>query len=95
MLDTVLPRLIPFKIPEPIRGLAARLLGLDEIERIYGALQTTPGDTVADRLLRYLSDRCAVDDADLAHLARSGAAIVTAYHPFGILDGAALVCILL
>src|SRR5689334_4036952 len=94
MLDAVLPRLLPFPLPAAGRSLVAKLLGLDEIGRIYEALQTIPGETIADRLLTLLSVRCAIDDVDLLRIPRTGPAILTANHPFGILEGAVLASLL-
>jgi putative hemolysin len=94
MFDAVLPRLLPFPLPAAGRGLVAKLLGLDEIGRIYEALQTIPGETIADRLLTLLSVRCAIDDVDLLRIPRTGPAILTANHPFGILEGAVLASLL-
>src|SRR5262245_17212745 len=94
VFDSVLPHIVPVSLPETLRALLARLVGLDEIERIYDALQTMGDRPIAERLLDYLSVRCAVADADLQHIPRSGAAIVTANHPFGILEGAVLATVL-
>ena len=94
VFDSVLPRIVPVSLPETLRALVARLVGLDEIERIYDALHVMGDRPIAERLLKYLSVRCAVADGDLRHIPRSGAAIVTANHPFGILEGAVLATVL-
>jgi putative hemolysin len=94
VFDSVLPQIVPVSLPDTVRALLARVVGLDEIERIYGALQVMDDRPIAERLLDFLSVRWTVADADLQHLPRSGAAIVTANHPFGILDGAVLAAVL-
>src|SRR5678816_2208703 len=94
VFDSVLPQIVPVSLPEALRELLAQLAGLDEIERIYAALQSMGDRPIAERLLDFLSVRCAVADADRQHIPRTGAAIVTANHPFGILEGAVLATIL-
>src|SRR3954463_4583725 len=94
MFDAVLSRVVPFPIPGVVRGALTRLLGFDEIGRVYEALHSIPGESIAERLLHFLSVRCAVDDVDLLRVPRSGPAIVTANHPFGILEGAVLATLL-
>src|SRR5690349_1063813 len=74
--------------------MLARVVGLDEIERIYAALRVMGDLPIAERLLDFLSVDCAVADADLQQIPRGGAAIVTANHPFGILEGAVLAAVL-
>jgi len=93
--QSVLPGIAGFRIPAPARQLLSRLLGIDELERVYSGLRSTDDPRpLPARLLDFLSVRCAVSDADLARVPRSGAALVTANHPFGILDGAVLAAIL-
>jgi putative hemolysin len=94
VFDSVLPQIVPISLPETLRALLARMVGLDEIERIYAALQMMGDLPIAERLLDFLSVRCAVADADLQHIPRSGSTIVTANHPFGILEGAVLATVL-
>ncbi len=94
MFDAVLPRLVPFPLPGALRGAVMRLLGLDEIGRVYEELRSMPGESIAERLLEFLSVRPAVEDVDLLRVPRSGPAIVTANHPFGILEGAVLASLL-
>jgi putative hemolysin len=94
VFDSVLPQIVPVSLPETLRALLARVVGLDEIERIYEKLQSMDARPIAERLLDFLSVRCSVADADLLHVPRTGAAIVTANHPFGILEGAVLAVVL-
>src|SRR5262245_43773374 len=92
--DSVLPRIVPFPIPDAIRNLVTRTLGIDEIARIYGILQSMGDRPIAERLLDLLSVRCAVTDADYMRIPQKGATILSANHPFGILDGAVLATLL-
>jgi putative hemolysin len=93
--QSVVPEIIGFEVPAPLRRLLSRVLGIDELERVYSRVRRM--DDAASfpaRVLDFLSIRCAVSDADLAQIPRAGGAIVTANHPFGILDGAAMARIL-
>ena len=49
---------------------------------------------IADRLLDFLGVTFTTSDVDLARIPNSGPAIVTANHPFGILEGAILASLL-
>jgi putative hemolysin len=94
VFDSILPRIVSVPLPRTILDLLSRALGLNELERAYDALQSMGDQPIANRLLRYLSVRCAVSDSDFDRIPRTGAAIVTANHPFGILEGAALATLL-
>ncbi|MEO8372677.1 MAG: glycerol acyltransferase, partial [Candidatus Solibacter sp.] len=77
-----------------MRRLLSRIVGLDEIGRIYEALQETGGGPIAERLLEFLAVRYAVTDLDLGRVPPAGPVIVTANHPYGILEGAVLASLL-
>lgn len=94
VFDSVLPRLVPVSLPEALRSVVSRVVGLDEAERIYSAVQAMGDRPIAERLLEYLGVRVQVSDADLRNVPLSGAAILTCNHPFGILDGAVLAALL-
>lgn len=88
---SVIPNLLPFRIPKALETLLGRLLGIEEIARVYEALRAMgEGRALTDRLLDYLGVSYSVAESDLANIPRTGAAIVTANHPFGILEGAIL-----
>src|SRR5689334_2618941 len=93
--QSVLPDIVGFPVPKMLRGILGKLLGLDNLERVHAGLQSTDESrSIVDRLLDFLSVRCAVSDADLARIPRNGGAIVTVNHPFGLLDGAVIASIL-
>ena len=46
--------------------------------------------SIAERLVDWLSVRYVISDVDLARIPRTGPAILTLNHPFGILEGAVL-----
>jgi putative hemolysin len=71
------------------------MLGIAEMERIYAALHSMgAGSPIADRLLDFLQVTYTASESDLLHVPRTGAAILTANHPFGILEGAVLASLL-
>src|SRR5262249_32264212 len=93
--ETILPSLVPFPAPRPVHRLLSRLLGIDEIARIYEALRTSAaGGPLIDRLLDHLTISCSLSEVDRAHIPVSGSAIVTVNHPFGLLESAVLASIL-
>jgi putative hemolysin len=94
VFDSLLPRIVPFPVPTAARRLLSRALGIDEIGEIYEQLQSMGDRPIPARLLDALSVNCAMSDTDQQRIPRTGAAIVTANHPFGILEGAVLATIL-
>jgi putative hemolysin len=93
--QSVLPSIVPFRFPRAFRRLLERALGIEEIERIYFALQSMGnGRSIADRLLDFLGVSYNASDIDLLRIAKNGPAIVTVNHPFGILEGAILASLL-
>jgi putative hemolysin len=93
--QSVLPSILPFRIPRPLRGVFGRVLGIEEISGIYTKIRSTNRtESIADRLLDFLGISYTASATDLARIPPSGAAIVTVNHPFGILDGAILASLL-
>jgi putative hemolysin len=93
--ESILPSIVPFPVPRRLQKLLSRVLGIDEIARVYHHLKTLkePG-SIADRLLNLLDISFLVSAADLKHMPESGSVIVVVNHPFGILDGAILASLL-
>lgn len=72
-----------------------RLAGVDALTSLYAELQAADDDKcLLDRLLTHLRVGYRISDRDLAHIPRSGAAIVVANHPCGLLEGALFASIL-
>src|SRR5689334_17619171 len=93
--QSIIPSIVPFATPRTVQNLLSRLLGIDEIERVYRALRAMgAGRSIADRLLEFLAVAYDVSAPDLEHIPSAGAAIVTVNHPFGILEGAVLASML-
>jgi putative hemolysin len=93
VFDSILPSIVPFPVPQCLQKVLQRLLGIDEIGRIYDQVRRAQG-SIADGVLDFLGISYATSAADLKHLHASGSAIVTVNHPFGILDGAILASLL-
>jgi putative hemolysin len=93
--QSVLPQLLPFRVPERIQTLASKLFGIGELEKIYHALRAERDEAnLLERLLRRLAVTYSTSSADLERVPTSGAAIVTVNHPFGMLDGAVVAAVL-
>jgi putative hemolysin len=67
---------------------------MNPLREVYSRVQNG-GPGILERLMREMRIGIKVTEEDLARIPRSGAALVVANHPFGILDGAALGAILL
>jgi putative hemolysin len=93
--QSILPSILPFRIPRSLQRVFGRVLGIDEISRVYEAIQNTDQvKSIADRLLDFLEISYTTSETDLAQIPASGSAIVTVNHPFGLLDGAILASLL-
>jgi len=93
--DSVIPSLLPFRFPYALQKLLSRALGITEIAKVYGELQRAGGErSIADRLLDHIDVNYTTPAFDLTRIPTRGAIIVTANHPFGILEGAILYSLL-
>ena len=93
--QSIVPSMIPFRVPHAVEGMLSRMLGIDEIEHVYGVLRAMgEGRSIAERLLDYLAVTYSASAVDLARIPKSGATILTVNHPFGILEGAVLAAML-
>jgi len=80
------------RIPKPFRGALTRLLGIDQLDRIYHS--TTEDRPIPEQLLGKLAVAYRVSGLDLQQIPRTGATVIVANHPFGILEGAVLATVL-
>ncbi len=86
-------------LPSALKALLAtgaeRLFALSALNRVYQQARTPHSQTsFADSALRALDVQIQVHDADVSQIPRSGPLIVVANHPFGGLDGLALLALL-
>jgi len=80
------------RIPKPFRGALTRFLGIDQLDRIYHS--TTEDRPIPEQLLNKLAVTYRVSGLDLQQIPRTGATVIVANHPFGILEGAVLATVL-
>jgi putative hemolysin len=92
----------PFAIGNPQRSLLTRaaavaarplltpLLGLNTYRELYRELDSAPGHDFLSRALTALDIEVACTPHDLMHVPPTGALIVAANHPHGLLDGLAV-----
>ncbi len=81
-------------VPGPLQGVLARVLGLHRLERLYSRIQSPGAESISEKLLHQLAVTYRASDADLKQIPRSGATVIVANHPFGILEGAVLAALL-
>lgn len=78
-----------------LTGVADQLLSLRPLNRIYSDIQARgPESSFADRALQVLDVQCRVEDSELATIPEHGPLIVVANHPYGGLDGLALLSLI-
>jgi len=80
------------RLPKPFRGALTRLLGIDQLDRIYHS--TTKDRPIPEQFLDRLAVTYRVSGLDLQQIPRSGPTVIVANHPFGILEGAVLATVL-
>ena len=80
------------RIPKPFRGALTRLLGIDQLDRLYHS--TVKDRPIEQQILNKLAVTYRVSGLDLQQIPRTGATVVVANHPFGILEGAVLATVL-
>ena len=76
-------------------GWARLLMPHRRLQRVYELSHDLCGSNVFDSLLHALQVNYAVTDRDVEWVPKSGAAIVVANHPFGMLDGLLIGALLL
>lgn len=84
--QTVSEALVPKTAPEPIKTALARMSGLAELDELYATVRSSR-KPIIPAVIEALDIRLSVADSDLARIPKTGAVIVVANHPTGMLDG--------
>ncbi len=79
---------------DPRIALLAEVSGLNKLERFYNEIEQRPGEDFIKALFAHLDLELAVDEEDLAQLPTTGGLAVVANHPYGAIDGLAMLHVL-
>lgn len=79
---------------DPRVALLAEVSGLHRLERFYNELRLSPGEDFITGLFRHMDIRIEADQDDLQRIPVSGGLAVVANHPYGAIDGLALLHVL-
>jgi putative hemolysin len=79
---------------DPRIGVLSEVSGLNRLERFYNELELRPGEAFIQGLFRHMDIRMEVDADDLQRIPREGGLAVVANHPYGAIDGLALLHVL-
>ncbi len=77
-----------------LRKLAQRLMPMNRVRELYQRAQHPADRPLMENLLREMRVEYRLADADLDRIPATGPLLVTANHPFGLLDGAILASVL-
>jgi putative hemolysin len=81
------------KLPKdnPIIPLLSRVARIDKVNELYADICKEEGLAAIDRLFQTLEVELEFDPKELENIPKTGPFIVVANHPFGALDGLALI----
>lgn len=79
---------------DPRIALLTEVSGLKRLERFYNDIQHLHDLAFTEAVFRNLELELEVSDADLAQVPREGGLVIVANHPYGAIDGLALVNVL-
>jgi putative hemolysin len=89
--DEALANVTRLQKDNPIIALLTKVARIDKVNEIYDQLHQEPGLKFVERLFEVLDLQVECDQAQLQNIPESGPFIVVANHPFGALDGIALI----
>lgn len=79
---------------DPRIALLAEVSGLKRLERFYNEIEIKPGQDFITAMFTHMDLRVEVDQADLDRLPKEGGLAFVANHPYGAIDGLALIHVL-
>lgn len=79
---------------DPRIAVLAEVSGLKRLERFYNEIEMKPGEDFIAALFAHLDLRLEVDPADLERVPATGGVAIVANHPYGAIDGLALLHVL-
>jgi putative hemolysin len=79
---------------DPRITLLAEVSGLNRLERFYNEVEQAPGTDFIKSLFDHLELHIDVEADDLSHIPREGGVVFVANHPYGAIDGLALMHVL-
>ncbi|HMN04155.1 MAG TPA: lysophospholipid acyltransferase family protein [Flavobacteriales bacterium] len=79
---------------DPRIAVLAEVSGLNRLERFYNEIKMKPGEEFIAALFAHLDLKLEVDPADLEHVPASGGVAIVANHPYGAIDGLAMLHVL-
>jgi putative hemolysin len=71
-------------------SLLSKVARIDEVNELYSHMCESPGLESIQTLFDHLDIDCVLDEFELDHIPKSGPFIIVANHPFGALDGLAM-----
>jgi len=82
----------PVQSPDlfPFQRFVRRLMPLERVRELHRRAQQPVNRSILENVLTELRVECKVATSDLARVPATGPVVVTANHPFGLLDGAVL-----
>ncbi|MCO6483014.1 MAG: lysophospholipid acyltransferase family protein [Flavobacteriales bacterium] len=79
---------------DPRIAVLAEVSGLNRLERFYNEIRMKPGEDFIAALFAHLDLKLEVDPGDLEHVPASGGVAIVANHPYGAIDGLAMLHVL-
>src|SRR5574344_1517864 len=73
-----------------IAGVAMQLIGFNKINRIYSQMSEYQGRDFAEKWLQHEEISIDVKESELSYIPKEGPFIILANHPYGAIDGLAM-----